>query len=64
MASIESFSAEGQDPGEKPFVAAMAFPNKEDAFPNLANRIALAARREPSGKVGEGGGAPRLTAPL
>ena len=26
---------------QRHFVAAMAFPNKEDAFPNLAQRIAL-----------------------
>jgi uncharacterized 2Fe-2S/4Fe-4S cluster protein (DUF4445 family) len=30
------------------FVAAMALPNKEDAFPNLAERIALPARKEPN----------------
>ncbi len=37
---------------QRHFVAAMAFPNKEDAFPNLANRIALPARKEPSGECG------------
>ncbi len=36
----------------KRIVAAMAFPNKEDAFPNLANRIALPPRKEPNGEVG------------
>ena len=36
---------------QRHFVAAMAFPNKEDAFPNLATRIHLPARKEP----GEGG---------
>jgi hypothetical protein len=30
----------------------MAFPNKEDAFPNLANRIVLPPRKEPSGEGG------------
>jgi uncharacterized 2Fe-2S/4Fe-4S cluster protein (DUF4445 family) len=34
------------------FVAAMAFPNKEDAFPNLAKRVALPPRKEPSGEGG------------
>jgi uncharacterized 2Fe-2S/4Fe-4S cluster protein (DUF4445 family) len=33
---------------QRHFVAAMAFPNKEDAFPNLAKRIDLPARKEPS----------------
>ena len=37
---------------QRHFVAAMAFPNKEDAFPNLANRITLPARKEPSGEGG------------
>jgi uncharacterized 2Fe-2S/4Fe-4S cluster protein (DUF4445 family) len=37
---------------QRHFVAAMAFPNKEDAFPNLANRIALPARKEPNGEGG------------
>ncbi len=37
---------------QRHFVAAMAFPNKEDAFPNLANRIAMPARKEPSGEGG------------
>jgi uncharacterized 2Fe-2S/4Fe-4S cluster protein (DUF4445 family) len=45
---------------QRHFVAAMAFPNKEDAFPNLANRIALPARKEPSG---EGGRRRRRAAP-
>jgi hypothetical protein len=44
----------------KRIVAAMAFPNKEDAFPNLADRIALPPRREPSG---EGGRRRRRAAP-
>ena len=39
-------------PDEKPFVAAMAFPNKEDAFPNLAKRIVLPTRKEPRGEGG------------
>ena len=37
---------------QRHFVAAMAFPNKEDAFPNLAQRIALPPRKEPSGEGG------------
>jgi uncharacterized 2Fe-2S/4Fe-4S cluster protein (DUF4445 family) len=45
---------------QRHFVAAMAFPNKEDAFPNLANRIALPPRKEPSG---EGGRRRRRAAP-
>ena len=45
---------------QRHFVAAMAFPNKEDAFPNLADRIALPARKEPSG---EGGRRRRRAAP-
>jgi uncharacterized 2Fe-2S/4Fe-4S cluster protein (DUF4445 family) len=31
---------------QRHFVAAMAFPNKEDAFPNLAKRVELPARKE------------------
>jgi uncharacterized 2Fe-2S/4Fe-4S cluster protein (DUF4445 family) len=37
---------------QRHFVAAMAFPNKEDAFPNLAQRVALPPRKEPSGEGG------------
>jgi uncharacterized 2Fe-2S/4Fe-4S cluster protein (DUF4445 family) len=37
---------------QRHFVAAMAFPNKEDAFPNLSQRIDLPARKEPSGQGG------------
>jgi uncharacterized 2Fe-2S/4Fe-4S cluster protein (DUF4445 family) len=37
---------------QRHFVAAMAFPNKEDAFPNLAERVALPARQEPGGEGG------------
>ncbi|HSV00887.1 MAG TPA: ASKHA domain-containing protein, partial [Roseiarcus sp.] len=37
---------------QRHFVAAMAFPNKEDAFPNLAQRIALPARKEPGAEGG------------
>ena len=37
---------------QRHFVAAMAFPNKEDAFPNLSQRIDLPARQEPSGQGG------------
>ena len=37
---------------QRHFVAAMAFPNKEDVFPNLANRIALPPRKEPNGEGG------------
>jgi uncharacterized 2Fe-2S/4Fe-4S cluster protein (DUF4445 family) len=44
---------------QRHFVAAMAFPNKEDLFPNLANRIALPPRKEPS----EGGRRRRRAAP-
>jgi uncharacterized 2Fe-2S/4Fe-4S cluster protein (DUF4445 family) len=47
---------------QRHFVAAMAFPNKEDAFPNLARRVDLPARPEPSAEGGRrrrrGGGAP------
>jgi uncharacterized 2Fe-2S/4Fe-4S cluster protein (DUF4445 family) len=46
---------------QRHFVAAMAFPNKEDAFPNLAERIALPARKEPSG---DGGRRRRRTVPI
>jgi uncharacterized 2Fe-2S/4Fe-4S cluster protein (DUF4445 family) len=45
---------------QRHFVAAMAFPNKEDSFPNLAGRIALPPRKEPSG---EGGRRRRRVAP-
>jgi uncharacterized 2Fe-2S/4Fe-4S cluster protein (DUF4445 family) len=45
---------------QRHFVAAMAFPNKEDAFPNLASRIVLPPRKEPSG---EGGRRRRRAAP-
>jgi uncharacterized 2Fe-2S/4Fe-4S cluster protein (DUF4445 family) len=45
---------------QRHFVAAMAFPNKEDAFPNLARQVALPARKEPSG---EGGRRRRRAAP-
>jgi uncharacterized 2Fe-2S/4Fe-4S cluster protein (DUF4445 family) len=34
---------------QRHFIAAMAFPHKEDAFPNLAKRITLPARKEPNG---------------
>ncbi len=37
---------------QRHFVAAMAFPNKEDAFPNLAKRIDLPARKEPASEGG------------
>ncbi|MFZ0603007.1 MAG: ASKHA domain-containing protein [Roseiarcus sp.] len=37
---------------QRHFVAAMAFPNKEDAFPNLAQRVELPARKAASGEVG------------
>ena len=37
---------------QRHFVAAMAFPNKEDAFPNLSQRIELPARKEPAGEGG------------
>jgi hypothetical protein len=30
----------------------MAFPNKEDAFPNLSQRVDLPARKEPGGEGG------------
>jgi uncharacterized 2Fe-2S/4Fe-4S cluster protein (DUF4445 family) len=35
---------------QRHFVAAMAFPNKEDAFPNLAKRVTLPARKELNGE--------------
>ena len=37
---------------QRHFVAAMAFPNKEDAFPNLAERVELPARKAASGEGG------------
>ena len=37
---------------QRHFVAAMAFPNKVDAFPHLAQRVELPARREPTGEGG------------
>jgi len=37
---------------QRHFVAAMAFPNKEDAFPNLAERITLPPRKAPSAEGG------------
>ena len=37
---------------QRHFVAAMAFPNKEDGFPNLAQQIALPPRKEPGGDGG------------
>jgi uncharacterized 2Fe-2S/4Fe-4S cluster protein (DUF4445 family) len=37
---------------QRHFVAAMAFPNKEDQFPNLAERVELPARQEASGGGG------------
>jgi len=37
---------------QRHFVAAMAFPNKEDAFPNLSQRVELPARKEPSREGG------------
>ncbi|HEY1888373.1 MAG TPA: ASKHA domain-containing protein [Roseiarcus sp.] len=37
---------------QRHFVAAMAFPNKEDAFPNLVQRVAIPPRQEPSGEGG------------
>jgi uncharacterized 2Fe-2S/4Fe-4S cluster protein (DUF4445 family) len=37
---------------QRHFVAAMAFPNKQDAFPNLARRVELPARKESSGEGG------------
>ena len=45
---------------QRHFVAAMAFPNKEDPFPNLASRVHLPARKEPGG---EGGRRRRRAAP-
>jgi uncharacterized 2Fe-2S/4Fe-4S cluster protein (DUF4445 family) len=49
---------------QRHFVAAMAFPNKEDAFSNLANRIALPARKEPNGEGGRRRRRPAPAAPL
>ncbi len=37
---------------QRHFVAAMAFPNKEDAFPNLAERVELPARKAASAEGG------------
>ena len=37
---------------QRHFVAAMAFPNKEDAFPNLSQRVQLPARKEPGAEGG------------
>jgi uncharacterized 2Fe-2S/4Fe-4S cluster protein (DUF4445 family) len=49
---------------QRHFVAAMAFPNKEDAFPNLAQRIALPPRKEPSGEGGRRRRRPAPAAPV
>ena len=48
---------------QRHFVAAMAFPNKEDAFPNLAERVELPRARRRAEKAVEGAGAPRLRRP-
>jgi uncharacterized 2Fe-2S/4Fe-4S cluster protein (DUF4445 family) len=45
---IEKIETAVEPAFQRHFVAAMAFPNKEDAFPNLADRIALPARKQPS----------------
>jgi uncharacterized 2Fe-2S/4Fe-4S cluster protein (DUF4445 family) len=45
---------------QRHFVAAMAFPNKEDAFPNLAKRVELPVRKE---SAAEGGRRRRRAAP-
>jgi hypothetical protein len=37
---------------QRRFVAAMAFPNKEDAFPKHAKRVELLARKEAGGEGG------------
>jgi uncharacterized 2Fe-2S/4Fe-4S cluster protein (DUF4445 family) len=37
---------------QRHFVAAMAFPNKEDPFPNLAKRVELPARKEQTAESG------------
>jgi uncharacterized 2Fe-2S/4Fe-4S cluster protein (DUF4445 family) len=50
--SIDKIETAIEPDFQRHFIAAMAFPNKEDAFPNLANRIALPPRKEPSGEVG------------
>ena len=39
---------------QRHFVAAMAFPNKEDAFPNLGRRIALPRARSRAGRAKAG----------
>ena len=50
--SIDKIETAIEPDFQRHFIAAMAFPNKEDAFPNLANRIALPPRKEPSGEGG------------
>jgi uncharacterized 2Fe-2S/4Fe-4S cluster protein (DUF4445 family) len=50
--SIDKIETAIEPDFQRHFIAAMAFPNKEDAFPNLANRTALPPRKEPSGEGG------------
>ena len=50
--SIEKIETAIEPDFQRHFVAAMAFPNKEDAFPHLANRIAFPARKAPSAEGG------------
>jgi uncharacterized 2Fe-2S/4Fe-4S cluster protein (DUF4445 family) len=50
--SIDKIETAIEPDFQRHFIAAMAFPNKEDAFPNLANRITLPPRKEPSGEGG------------
>jgi uncharacterized 2Fe-2S/4Fe-4S cluster protein (DUF4445 family) len=47
--SIDKIETAIEPDFQRHFVAAMAFPNKDDAFPNLAKRVELPARKEPSG---------------
>ena len=46
MRRIEKIETAIEPDFQRHFVAAMAFPNKEDAFPNLAKRIELPAPKE------------------
>jgi uncharacterized 2Fe-2S/4Fe-4S cluster protein (DUF4445 family) len=50
--SIDKIETAIEPDFQRHFVAAMAFPNKEDGFPNLARRVELPARKDSSGEGG------------
>src|SRR5271165_2585530 len=50
--TIEKIETALETAFQRHFVAAMAFPNKADTFPNLAKRIDLPARKEPANEGG------------